>query len=78
MVATMAEKYGEWHAMAYCEEEAMAVGADKWHMACFIVTREEGRQIGGRGWHTGLAWSTVTTGIWRARVADKVCGRGEA
>jgi hypothetical protein len=42
MVAAMAEKYGEWHAMAYCEEEAMAVGADKWHMACFIVTREEG------------------------------------
>jgi hypothetical protein len=51
MVAAMAEKYGEWHAMAYCEEEAMAVGADKWHMACFIVTREEG----ATDWWSGLA-----------------------
>jgi hypothetical protein len=34
--------------MAYGEEEAAAVGADKWHMARFIDARGR-RWIGSRG-----------------------------
>jgi hypothetical protein len=33
--------------------------------------------IGGRGWSMGSVWSTVTTGLWRVCLADKVRGRGE-
>jgi hypothetical protein len=52
------------------------VGMDKWHTTCYIAARECNR-LAGRHWRMGSARSMASTGLWWARVADKVHRRGQ-